>query len=80
MEAAEPGLRIFDPILFINSINSDYMRKIFLLAATALVLTGLTVTAGGGKSKQKDCTTCTKQNCSGQKCADCCAHGKCTKG
>jgi hypothetical protein len=56
------------------------MRKIFLLATTALVLAGSVATAGGGKQKQKDCTQCTKQNCTGQQCAHCCAHGKCTKG
>jgi len=57
------------------------MRKIFLLATTALLLGGAVAYAGGKeKAKQKDCTHCTKQNCTGQKCAECCAHGKCTKG
>lgn len=58
------------------------MRKIFLLATTALLLAGSVANAGGNKpkTKQADCTHCTKQNCTGQKCADCCAYGKCKKG
>ncbi|HEY4337376.1 MAG TPA: hypothetical protein VGM89_15805 [Puia sp.] len=57
------------------------MRKIFLLATTAILLTAPATFANGGKekAKQKQCTHCTKQNCSGQKCADCCKHGQCTK-
>ena len=54
------------------------MRKAFLLAVTAIVLAGPAVYATG-KGKQPSCTHCTKQNCTGAKCAQCCAHGKCTK-
>jgi len=56
------------------------MRKVFLLAMTAVLLAGPAVFADGGKKKQKDCTHCTKQNCTGPKCAECCAHGQCVKG
>jgi hypothetical protein len=59
------------------------MRKVFLLATTAILLAAPATFANGGKEKAKQkqsCTSCTKQNCTGQKCADCCKHGKCTKG
>lgn len=58
------------------------MKRIFLLAVTATLLTGAFAFAGGSKksSKQSDCTHCTKQNCTGAKCAECCANGKCVKG
>jgi hypothetical protein len=49
------------------------------MAMTAALLAG-PVFAGGGKAKKQDCTQCTKQNCTGAKCAQCCSHGKCVKG
>jgi len=55
------------------------MRKAFLLAMTAVVLAGPGI-ASDGKIKKQDCTHCTKQNCTGQKCDQCCKHGQCTKG
>jgi len=84
LEAAERGIVFSDKtILFLTSFNSIYMRKVFLLALTAVLLAGPAAFANGGgkaKAKQQDCTHCTKQNCTGTKCAQCCAHGKCTKG
>jgi hypothetical protein len=80
LEAAERRVIIFDKI-FLLHFNSIYMRKVFLLAMTAVVLAGpAAFAAGGGKAKKQDCTHCTKQNCTGAKCAQCCSHGKCTKG
>jgi hypothetical protein len=55
------------------------MRKVFLLAMTAVMLAGPAFASGGSKAKKQDCTHCTKQNCTGAKCAQCCAHGKCVK-
>ena len=57
------------------------MRKAMLLAMTALMLAGPAAYAGGGKAKAKKqtCTHCTKQNCTGAKCAQCCKNGQCTK-
>lgn len=47
---------------------------------TALMLAGPAAYAGGGKAKkQKACTHCTKQNCTGAKCDQCCKNGQCTK-
>jgi hypothetical protein len=58
------------------------MRKSFILAVSALVLAGSLVYANGdGKAKKQTqtCTQCSKQNCNGAKCAECCKDGKCTK-
>jgi hypothetical protein len=63
-----------------NSKNSNNMRKAFLLAITAALLAGPIVYANGGKAKKQDCTHCTKQNCTGQKCDQCCKNGQCKKG
>jgi len=69
-------------LLFIQNFNSSDMKRIFLLAVTATLLTGTFAFTGGSKkaSKQADCTHCTKQNCTGAKCAECCSNGKCVKG
>jgi len=83
LEAAECGVIFFSDktFYFLTSSNSIYMRKAFLLALTAVLLAGPAAFAtGGGKAKKQDCTHCTKQNCTGTKCAKCCAHGQCTKG
>ena len=56
------------------------MKKALLLAMTAVVLAGPATYAGGVKHKKQDCTKCTKQNCTGQKCDECCKHGQCIKG
>lgn len=66
-------------IQFDHSINSNKMRRSVLLAVTALMLAGPLAYAGGGKAKKQTCTHCTKQNCTGAKCAQCCKDGKCTK-
>ena len=79
LEAAECRIVVSDKSLFFYFFNSIYMRKVFLLAMTAIVLAG-PVFAGGSKVKKQDCTHCTKQNCTGAKCAQCCSHGKCVKG
>jgi len=53
-----------------------------LLAMTALMLAGPAAYAGGGgkvKVKKQTCTHCTRQNCTGAKCAQCCKNGQCTK-
>jgi len=57
------------------------MRKAFLLAVTAAMLAGPVFAGGskGNKGKKQDCTHCTKQNCTGKKCDQCCKDGKCTK-
>lgn len=56
------------------------MRKVFLLAATAVVLAG-SVAFAGSKSivaKKQVCTCCT-HGCTPAQCAPCCQDGQCVK-
>jgi hypothetical protein len=52
------------------------MKKIFLLATTAMLMTGAVAFANGGP---KDCKNCTKKGCTEKTCPKECPKGKCDK-
>lgn len=77
LEATQLGIDFSTRHFLFYFINSNYMRKVFVLASMTIILAGTAAFAGGGM--QKVCKECAKKHCTQQICTSSCSKGQCPK-